>query len=48
MQWTNLFEVREWSYHQYLTLMAGGVPDWDQAGKQELHDITMQSQENFV
>lgn len=27
--------------------MAGGVPDCDLAGKQELHDITMQSQGNY-
>lgn len=24
----------------YLTAMAGGVPDWDQTGKQELPDVT--------
>lgn len=41
---TNLFEVRVCNYHQYLTLMAGVVPDWDQSCKQELDDITVQSQ----
>lgn len=44
MQWTNLFEVRECSCHQYLSTMACVVPNWDQTGKHELDDITVQSQ----
>lgn len=27
--------------------MAGGVPDWGQTGKQELPDVTTQSQGNY-
>lgn len=27
--------------------MAGGVPDWDQTGKQELSDVATQSQGNY-